>query len=101
MPTKASLPPRSQAEIAAQLAAQFRYASFDEYLRDQGLMRAIDQVLSITYGMFRMLVKEKGWTAEEIAARCKGQIDEPSRTVHRILVTYPADTVIPYTCLIE
>jgi hypothetical protein len=35
MPAKVSLPPRSRADIAAQIAAQFRYAAFDQrdYLR--------------------------------------------------------------------
>jgi hypothetical protein len=31
----------------------------------------------------------------------KGELDEPKRTVERILKTGPAETVIPYTCLIE
>jgi hypothetical protein len=30
-----------------------------------------------------------------------GELDEPKRTMERILKTGPADTVIPYTCLIE
>jgi hypothetical protein len=38
---------------------------------------------------------------DSLAALVKGELEEPKRTVERILKTGPAETVIPYTCLIE
>jgi hypothetical protein len=38
---------------------------------------------------------------DSLAATVKGELDEPKRTIERILKTGRADTVIPYTCLIE
>jgi len=44
---------------------------------------------------------ERSGTLDSLAAIVKGELDELRRTVERILKTGPADTVIPYTCLIE
>jgi hypothetical protein len=55
----------------------------------------------VTFAQFRALAKHQGWTGDFLVAFVKGKIDEPKRTVERILKTGPADNVIPYTCLIE
>lgn len=103
MPSRSTLPQRSRNEIIAQLASQFRYARFTpgDYLKDQALMRAVDKAPCITCGQFRAVAKRQGWTEDDVVAQCRGQIDELGRTIHRIMVTNPADTVIPYACMIE
>ena len=86
----------------ASIVAQFRYARFnaENYNRDVALMCAVDQAPCITCGQFRVAAKQQGWTEEHLVKLCHGNIDEPTRTVKRILETNPPDTVIPYTCLI-
>jgi hypothetical protein len=64
-------------------------------------MHVVDQAPCITFGQFRVLAKRQGWTVDSLAAFVKGGIDSSQRTLERILKTGPADTVIPYTCLIE
>jgi hypothetical protein len=95
--------PCSREAIAAQVASPFRYASFtpEGYLKDQALMRAVDHAPSVTCGQFRALAKPQDWTEDDVVAECRGEIDEPRCTIHRILFTNPSDTVIPYTCLIQ
>jgi hypothetical protein len=46
------------------------------------------------------VAKREGWTVESLAAFVKGELDEPKRTIERILKAGPAETVIPYGCLI-
>jgi hypothetical protein len=87
----------------ALIVAQFRYARFTlkDYNRDSTLMTQVDQALCVTFGQFRALAKRQGWTVDFLAALINGELDEPKRTLERILKTGPTDTVIPYTCLIE
>jgi hypothetical protein len=87
----------------APIVEQFRYARFtpEDYIRDQILMRAVDQAPCITFGQLRVLAKRQGWTVDSLAAFVKGELDEPKRTLDRLLKTGPADTVIPYTCLLQ
>jgi hypothetical protein len=84
------------------IVAQFRYARFtvEDYERDQALMRRVDDAPCITFKQFRDVAKREGWTVERLIALVKGGLDEPKRTIERILKTGPAETVIPYTCLI-
>ena len=87
----------------ASIVAQFHYSQFtvEDYQRDQALMRGIDAAPCITFNQFRHVAKPHGWTIDFLTALVKGELDEPKRTVERILKTGPVDTVIPYTCLIE
>jgi hypothetical protein len=87
----------------APIAAQFRYASFtrEDYNRDVALMERVDHAPRITFNQFRALAKRRGWTVDSLAVVVKGELDEAKRTIERILKTGPAETVIPYTCLIE
>jgi hypothetical protein len=87
----------------ASVVAQFRYARFtpEDYLRDQALMRQVDAAPCITFKQFRDVAKREGWTIEFLVEQVRGEIDEPKRTMERILKTGPADTVIPYGCLLE
>jgi hypothetical protein len=87
----------------AAIVAQFRYARFtlEDYNRDRTLMLRVDKAPCVTFGQFRILVKRHGWTVDLLAAFVKGEMDEPKRTIERILKTGPADTVLPYGCLIE
>jgi hypothetical protein len=64
-------------------------------------MRAVDQAPCITFSQFRALVKRQDWTVDFLADQVRGEIDEPKRTIERILKIGPAATVIPYTCLIQ
>jgi hypothetical protein len=87
----------------APIVAQLRYARFtvEDYNRDRALMTRVNQAPCVTFAQFRTLMKPQGWTVDSLAAIVKGELDEPKRTVERILKTGPAETVIPYTCLIE
>jgi hypothetical protein len=87
----------------APIVEQFRYARFtlEDYNCDQELMRAVDQAACVTFGQFRLLAKRQNWTVDSLVAFVKGQLEEPKRTIERILKIGPVDTVIPYTCLIE
>jgi hypothetical protein len=87
----------------ASVVAQFRYARFtpEDYLRDQALMRQVDAAPCITFKQFRDVAKREGWTIEFLVEQVREEIDEPKRTMECILKTGPADTVIPYTCLIQ
>jgi hypothetical protein len=87
----------------APIVAQLRYARFtvEDYNRDMALMRRVDQAPCITFNQFRHVAKRQGWTIDSLAAFVKDELDEPKRTIERILKTGPADTVIPYACLIE
>jgi hypothetical protein len=88
---------------AAHVLAQFRYARFtpEDYNQDRALMVQVDQAPCITFGQFRHEAKQQGWTVDSLTAFVKGELDEPKRTVERILKTGSATTVIPYTCLID
>jgi hypothetical protein len=90
-------------ERAEHIRAQFRDARFtpEGYLKDQALMRAVEAAPCITFRQFRDVAKREGCTVERLTAFVKGELDEPKRTMERILKTGPADTVIPYTCLIQ
>jgi len=87
----------------APIVAQFRYARFtvEDYNRDRVLMARVDQASCVTFGQFRILAKRQGWTVDSLAAFVKGELDEPKRTIERILKTGQAETVIPYTCLLQ
>ena len=87
----------------APIIAQFRCARFttEDYNRDVALMECVDRDPCITFNQFQALAKRRGWTVDFLAAFVKGELDEPKRTIERILKTGPAETVIPYTCLIE
>jgi hypothetical protein len=103
MQSRSTLPQRSHNEITAQLTSQLRHARFtvEDYNRDRTLMLRVDEAPCITFGQFRQVAKQQGWTVESLAAFVKGGLDESKRTIERILKTGPAETVIPYTCLIE
>ena len=85
------------------IVAQLRDARFtlEDYNCDRALVTRVDQAPCLTFAQFRALAKRQGWTVDILAAFAKGELDEPKRTVERILKTGPADTVIPYTCLVE
>jgi hypothetical protein len=87
----------------APIVSQFRYARFtvEGYNRDRELMRRVDEAPCITFAQFRHIAKRQGWTVDSLAAIVKGELDEPKRTIERILKTGPAETVIPYICLIQ
>lgn len=87
----------------APIVAQFCYARFiiENYNRDAALMERVDRSPCITFNQFRHVAKQQGWTVDSLATFVKGELDEPKRTLERILKTGPAETVIPYTCLIE
>jgi hypothetical protein len=87
----------------APVVSQFRYARFavEDYNLDRTLMTRVDEALCVTFGRFRHVAKQQGWTVESLAAFVKGELDEPKRRMERILKTGPVETVIPYTCLIE
>jgi hypothetical protein len=103
MPSRNSPAPKSRNEIIAQLASQLRYAQFtiEDYNRDMALMTRVDEAPRVTFSQFRILAKRHGWTVNSLAAFVKGELDDPKRTIKRILKTGPTDTVILYTCLIE
>jgi hypothetical protein len=83
--------------------AQLHDARFtmENYNRDLSLMERVDRAPCITCAQLRAVAKQQGWTEEHLVKLCHGNIDEPIRTVKRILETNPPDTVIPYTCLID
>lgn len=58
-------------------------------------MKHVDQAPCITVKQFRGVAKREGWTVDSLTALVKGELDEPKRTIERILKTSPADTVIP------
>jgi len=64
-------------------------------------MSQVDQTSCITFNQFRHVAKQRGWTIDSLTVLVKGELDEPKRTIERILKTGPTETVIPYTCLIE
>jgi hypothetical protein len=56
----------------------------------------------ITFSDFAKLAKKKGWSAEFLAEKFKGQIERPSEFFHRCLSGSPsADVVIPYRSVID
>jgi hypothetical protein len=83
--------------------SQFRYSRFtvEDYNRDSASMTRVNQAPCITFKQFRDVAKRLGWTIDSLADQVRGEIDEPRRTIERILKTGPSETVIPYTCLIE
>jgi hypothetical protein len=85
------------------LVTQFRYARFtlEGYHRDVALTARVDRAPCITFGHFGALAKRRGWTVDSLASCVKGELDEPKRTLERLLKTGPAETVIPYPCLTE
>jgi hypothetical protein len=85
------------------LVTQFRYARFtlEGNNRDVALTERVDRTPCITFGQFRALAKRRGWTVDSLASWVKGELDEPKRTLERLLKTGPAETVIPYPCLTE
>jgi hypothetical protein len=87
----------------APIVEQFRYTRFnaEDYNRDVALMTQVDEAPCITFNQFRILAKRHGWTVDSLADHVRGAIEEPKQTMERILKTGPADTVIPYTCLIQ
>ena len=86
----------------ALIVEQFRYDRFtvENYNRDRALMSQVDRAPCATFGQFRIVAKRQGWTVDYLAAFVKGELDEPKRTLERILKTGPAETLIPYSCLI-
>jgi hypothetical protein len=87
----------------APIVEQFRYARFnaEDYNRDVALMTQVDEAPCITFNQFMILAKRHGWTVDSLADHVRGAIEEPKQTMERILKTGPADTVIPYGCLLE
>src|SRR5688500_12399217 len=63
-------------------------------------MERVDQAPCIACAQFRSVARQQGWTEEYLVKLCHEHIDEPARTVKRILETNPSETVIPFTCLI-
>jgi hypothetical protein len=63
----------------APIVAQFHYAQFtvEDYNRDSTLMLQVDETPCITFGQFRHVAKQPGWTVDSLTALAKGEIDEP------------------------
>jgi hypothetical protein len=94
MPMRRTLPPRSREEIAAQIRAQFTYATFDafDYLNDQRLMRAIDRGKPVTVREFRALARKHGWSNEWLIACIEDDMAHADRAVRRVLHREPAQS---------
>src|SRR5262245_4439462 len=71
--------------------------------------QAIEKAPCITYGQFRQVAKRGGWTFGCLLKQVKDEIDKPTDTLRRVMHgslvdgkhDMLADTVLPYTCLIE
>jgi hypothetical protein len=55
----------------------------------------------LTCARFREVAKAHGWTLEWLVSQVGRSLDEPTRTLQRLLQDNDPETVIPYTCLIE
>jgi hypothetical protein len=70
---------------------------------------AVDHAPCITFGQFRQVAKQGGWSLEWLLEQSKGELDRPTETLRRIV--YGAmvdgkhdlltDVVLPYGCLIR
>jgi hypothetical protein len=71
--------------------------------------QAVEKAHCITFGQFRHVAKQRGWTFEWLLEQVKGELDKPTdtlrRVMHRAMVDGKhqllADMVLPYACLIE
>jgi hypothetical protein len=81
------LPPRTKAQSAAQIRAQFRYARFSpqDYLKDQALIRAIDLGKPVTVKQFRALVRKHRWSEAWLITCVEDDLPYADRLVHRLL----------------
>jgi hypothetical protein len=55
----------------------------------------------LTCARFREVAKARGWTLDWLVSQVGRSIEEPTRTLQRLLKESSPDTVIPYMCLIE
>jgi hypothetical protein len=103
MKSRTTIPARSRADIAGQLASQFKYGSFgqQDYLRDRALHCAIDEAPQVTNAMFRQRAKQRGWSLEWLAEQVKGVVESPAATIRRVMGLADPTTVIPYPVLID
>jgi hypothetical protein len=71
--------------------------------------QAVEEAPCITFGRFRHVAKQMGWTVEWLLEQVKGEIDKPTdmlkRLMHGALVDGKhqllAEVVLPYSCLIQ
>jgi hypothetical protein len=55
----------------------------------------------LTCARFREVAKARGWTLDWLVSQVGRSIEEPTRTLQRLLKESSPGTVIPYMCLIE
>jgi hypothetical protein len=103
MSRKTSFPPRARAEIAAHVAAQFRYSrsTQQDYLKDWAFHRAVDQAPQVTNAMFRQRAKQRGWSTKWLVECIWGEVDRPTEVIKRIMGLAEPFAVIPYPVLTE
>ena len=56
---------------------------------------------AVTFRQFSELARRRNWTAQQLAARFRGRIDNPSEFFSRVLSGKSPDAVIPYRSVIE
>jgi hypothetical protein len=58
----------------APIVDQFRYARFtlEDCTSDKAMMARVDRAPCITFGQFRHVAKQQGWTAEHLAKPAHG-----------------------------
>jgi hypothetical protein len=72
------------------------------------LHQAVENASCITFGQFRHLAKQRGWSIVWLVEQVKSEIDKPTDTLRRIMHGAMvdgkhhllADVVLPYSCLI-
>ena len=103
MPRLHVSPPRTKAQIAAQVRAQFQYARFSpqDYMSDWAFQRAVDQAPIITAKQFRELAKRREWSEAWLVEQCKAELDRPTQTIRWYLTQCPAETVLAHRCLTD
>lgn len=63
----------------------------------------------VTFGEFRKLAAQRGWSVAWLVEQCKGELDRPTDVIRRVLEGSIIDgkketlwdVVLPYRCLIE
>jgi hypothetical protein len=58
-------------------------------------------LINITFGDFAALMDRKGWSAEFLAEKFRGKIEEPKAFIYRVLQKQNGEIVIPYRSVVE